>query len=170
MKSRKHLALKLVSTMSSWDEFTSSRAETLATEQAAANLNVFIDQRMGELIAALPTKQGRRNDLTSLPMGNEVTKTESLEDAGLTPKTASQLEQLAANEEVSGRGRLTTPFASRSFICVLAPISASRALGTYLACCSFVSLCLPIRIAVKIWEKPARDSPDSPGFYVFAGR
>jgi len=91
---------KLVSTMSSWDEFTSSRAETLATEQAAANLNVFIDQRMGELVAALPTKQGKRSDITSLPTGNEVTKTEALKDAGLTPKTASQLEQLAANPEV----------------------------------------------------------------------
>ena len=91
---------KLVSTMSSWDEFTSSRAETVATEQAAANLNVYIDQRMGELVAALPTKQGKRSDLTSLPVGNKVTKTEALQDAGLTPKTASQLEQLAKNPEV----------------------------------------------------------------------
>lgn len=91
---------KLVSTMSSWDEFTSSRAETLATEQAAANLNVFIDQRMGELVAALPKATGNQYQQgASLPAGNKA-KGEVLKDAGLTPKTASQLEQLAKNPEV----------------------------------------------------------------------
>lgn len=91
---------KLVSTMSSWDEFTSSRAETLATEQAAANLNVFIDQRMGELVAALPKATGNQYQQgASLPAGNKA-KGEALQDAGLTPKTASQLEQLAKNPEV----------------------------------------------------------------------
>lgn len=53
-----------------------------------------------KILRELPTRQGKRSDLTSSPMGNEVTKSDALKDAGFTPKTAAQLEQLAANPEV----------------------------------------------------------------------
>lgn len=65
-----------------------------------AKVGIYADQRMGELVAALPKATGNQYQQgASLPAGNKA-KGEALQDAGLTPKTASQLEQLAKNPEV----------------------------------------------------------------------
>lgn len=76
------------------------KAEATETAQTFAKVSIYADQRSGEILRELPTRQGMRSDLTSSPMGNEVTKSEALKDAGFTPKTAAQLEQLAANPDV----------------------------------------------------------------------
>lgn len=91
---------KSIASMSELEDVTATKAEMTETAQTFAKVGIYADQRIGEILRELPTKQGKRSDLTSLPTGNEVTKTEAIQDAGLTPKTASQLEQLAANPEV----------------------------------------------------------------------
>ena len=91
---------KTVAATNGIDDVATIKAEATETAQTFAKVGIFCDQRIGELLRELPTKQGKRNDLTSLPTSNEVTKTKAIQDAGLTPKTASQLEQLAANPEV----------------------------------------------------------------------
>lgn len=82
------------------EDVAAIKEEATETAQTFARVSVYADQRIGEILRELPTRQGKRSDLTSSPVGNEVTKSNALKDAGFTPKTAAQLEQLAANPEV----------------------------------------------------------------------
>jgi hypothetical protein len=91
---------KTIAATNGIDDVAAIKSEVAETAQTYAKVGIYADQRIGEILRELPTRQGKRTDLTSSPMGNEVTKSEALTDAGLTPKTASQLEQLAANPEV----------------------------------------------------------------------
>ena len=87
------------------------------TSSLLGRFSVYADQRIGELLRELPTKP--RNQYTDAlsSVQDKPTKTEALQDAGRVRKRTS----LCA---ISGRGRLTKRFPSRSFTCVLALISA----------------------------------------------
>ena len=65
------------------------------TAQTFAKVGIYADQRIGEILRELP-KAKNQHDVSDLPMG----KTQAIKDAGFTPKTAAQLEQLAANPDV----------------------------------------------------------------------
>ena len=67
------------------------------TMQLQAKVALFADQRIGELLKGL--EQAKRGPKVNSPMG-EKTKTEAIEESGLSTKTAYQLEQLAAHPDV----------------------------------------------------------------------
>ena len=76
------------------------KAEATETSQTFAKVSIYTDQRIGEILRELPKKQGKRTDTTSSPMGEEVTKAQALEDAGISRKQAYDLQAMAANPEV----------------------------------------------------------------------
>jgi hypothetical protein len=86
---------KSIATMGELDDVAQAKAEMTETSQTFAKVSVYADQRIGEILRELP-KAKNQHDVSNLPTG----KTQAVKDAGLTPKTASQLEQLAANPEV----------------------------------------------------------------------
>ena len=94
------------------------KAEATETSQTFAKVSIYTDQRIGEILRELPKKQGKRTDTTSSPMGEEVTKAQALEDAGISRKQAYDLQAMAANPEVVlGRERgvhnMNIPYAGR---------------------------------------------------------
>lgn len=82
------------------DEAVTLRADSIATEQAYARVSIFGDQRIGELLRELPTRQGKRTDITSSQTREEVTKSEALHDAGISRSEAYRLEDLAENPAI----------------------------------------------------------------------
>lgn len=80
--------------------WTHEDTETFEIAQTFAKVDLFASQRIGELLRELPTRQGKRTDLTSIPAGTEVTKAQAIESAGIAPKQATDLQALAANPEV----------------------------------------------------------------------
>lgn len=86
---------KTIAATSGIDDVAAIKQEALETEQTFAKVGIYADQRIGEILRELP-KAKNQHDVSDLPMG----KTQTIKDAGFTPKTASQLEQLAANPDV----------------------------------------------------------------------
>ncbi len=91
---------KTIAATNGIEDVAAMKSEVVETEQTYAKVSVYADQRVGEILRELPKAQGKRTDITSLPTGKEVTKAEAIEEAGFTPKTAAQLEKLAANPDV----------------------------------------------------------------------
>lgn len=83
---------KSIAAMNELDDVTATKAEMTETAQTFAKVGIYADQRIGEILRELP-KSDRWSDS---PTG----KTDAIKDAGFTPKTAYQLEQLAANPDV----------------------------------------------------------------------
>lgn len=57
-------------------------------------------QRIGEILRELPTRAGKRTDLTSSTVQEEVTKTDALKESGISRSQAYDLQALAANPDV----------------------------------------------------------------------
>ena len=63
-------------------------------------VGLYADQRIGELLRGLPTRQGARTDATLVTDVTEVTKRQAEQQAGISHKTAIDLQALAANPDV----------------------------------------------------------------------
>lgn len=83
---------KTIAATNGIDDVAAIKQEALETEQTFAKVGLYADQRIGELLRELPTS----NRWSDSPTG----KTETIEDSGMSLKTAYQLEQLAANPDV----------------------------------------------------------------------
>jgi hypothetical protein len=83
--------------MSEIEDVTATKAEMTETAQTFAKVSVYADQRIGEILRELPTKQGARNDITSV---DTPTKVQAEKQANLDHHTAIDLQKMAANPEV----------------------------------------------------------------------
>lgn len=91
---------KSIASMKELDDVTATKAEMTETAQTFAKVGVYADQRIGEILRDLPTKQGKRTDVTSVCMETEVTKGEAIKNAGIAHQQAIDLQKMAANPEV----------------------------------------------------------------------
>ena len=82
------------------DEINDTKAEMNETAMTCSRVSMFCDVRIGELLSEIPTKQGKRTDITSMSVPKEVTKAQILKEAGIDVHTASDLEKLAANVDI----------------------------------------------------------------------
>lgn len=88
---------KTIAATSGIDDVAAIKQEALETEQTFAKVGIYADQRIGEILRELPTRQGKRNDLTSV---GAPTKVEAEREAGIGHATAIDLQKLAANPDV----------------------------------------------------------------------
>ena len=88
---------KSIATMGELDDVAQAKAEMTETSQTFAKVSVYADQRIGEILRELPTKQGARNDITSV---GTPTKVEAEKQAGIGHATSIDLQKMAANPEV----------------------------------------------------------------------
>ena len=90
---------KSIAAMSELDDVAATKAEMTETAQTFAKVGIYADQRIGEILRELPTRQGKRTDTSSTAI-EEVTKAQAIKESGISTPTAYQLEQLAANPDV----------------------------------------------------------------------
>lgn len=90
---------KTIAATSGIEDVAAIKQEALETEQTFAKVGLYADQRIGELLKELPTRQGARTD-TSVTTVTEVTKRQAEESVGISHKTAIDLQALAANPDV----------------------------------------------------------------------
>lgn len=86
---------KTIAATNGIEDVAAIKSEATETAQTFAKVGIYADQRIGEILRELP-KAKNQHDISDLPAG----KTQTVKDAGFTPKTAAQLEQLAANPDV----------------------------------------------------------------------
>lgn len=91
---------KTIAATSSIDDVVTVKEEMTESEQTLAKVGIFCDQRIGEILRELPTKQGKRTDVTSVPVVTEVSKREAEQQAGISHKQSIDLQKMAANPEV----------------------------------------------------------------------
>ena len=91
---------KSIASMSELEDVTATKAEMTETAQTFAKVGIYADQRIGEILRELPTKQGKRTDVTSVPTVTEVSKREAEQQAGISHKQSIDLQKMAANPEV----------------------------------------------------------------------
>lgn len=91
---------KTIAATSGIDDVAAIKEEATETAQTFAKVGIYADQRIGEILRELPTRQGARTDTTSSPTGEEVTKANAIQSAGISRSEAYRLEELAANPEV----------------------------------------------------------------------
>ena len=88
---------KSIAAMSELDDVTATKAEMTETAQTFAKVGIYADQRIGEILRELPTRQGKRTDLTSVGMP---TKVEAEREAHIDHHTSIDLQAMAANPDV----------------------------------------------------------------------
>ena len=88
---------KTIAATNSIDDVVTVKKDMTESEQTFAKIGIYCDQRIGEILRELPTKQGARNDITSV---GTPTKVEAEKHAGVGHATAIDLQKLAANPEV----------------------------------------------------------------------
>ena len=88
---------KTIAATNGIDDVAAIKAEATETAQTFAKVGIYADQRIGEILRELPTKQGARNDITSV---STPTKVEAEKQAGIGHATAIDLQKMAANPEV----------------------------------------------------------------------
>lgn len=91
---------KTIAATNGIEDVTAIKQEALETEQTFAKVGIYADQRIGEILRELPTRAGKRTDLTSSTVQEEVTKTDALKESGISRSQAYDLQALAANPDV----------------------------------------------------------------------
>ena len=99
-RARAQAVHKSIAAMNRLDDVTATKAEMTETAQTFAKVSVYADQRIGELLRELPTRAGKRTDITSSDTQEEVTKADAIADAGIPKSQAYDLQKLAANPDV----------------------------------------------------------------------
>ena len=82
------------------DDVAAIKAEATETAQTFAKVGIYADQRIGEILRELPTKQGKRTDTTLSTTQDEVTKRQAMAESGISKSQAYDLQAMAANPEV----------------------------------------------------------------------
>lgn len=76
------------------------RAQKLHEAQEISEAVLDAEVRIGQLMARVPTRQGKRTDLEPMDSGVQKSKQRIIEDAGFTVKQAQRFETLAAHPEI----------------------------------------------------------------------
>lgn len=76
------------------------RAQKLQEAQAISEAVLDAEVKIGELMAKVPTQQGKRTDIKLLDTAVQKSKQQFIEDAGFTVKQAQRFETLAAHPEI----------------------------------------------------------------------
>ena len=81
------------------------RDQTLKEAQEVSTALIAAEQRIGELLLAIPKAQGKRSDIetSSIDIEEVKTKTETIKDMGYSKDEASDYQQMAKNPEVVQR-------------------------------------------------------------------
>jgi len=90
---------KTIAATNGIDDVATIKSEVTETAQTYAKVGIYADQRIGEILRELPTRQGKRTD-TLVTDVTEVTKRQAEADAGISHKQAVDLQALAANPDV----------------------------------------------------------------------
>lgn len=88
---------KTIAATNGIDDVAAIKSEATETAQTFAKVGIYADQRIGEILRELPTRQGKRNDLTSV---DTPTKVQAERDAGISHAVAIDLQAMAANPDV----------------------------------------------------------------------
>ena len=88
---------KTIAATSGIDDVAAIKAEATETAQTFAKVGIYADQRIGEILRELPTRQGKRTDLTSV---GAPTKVEAEREAHIDHHTSIDLQAMAANPDV----------------------------------------------------------------------
>ena len=76
------------------------REQKLREAQDISEAVLDAEVRIGELMAGVPTRQGKRTDIEPMDSGVQKSKQQIIEDAGFTVKQAQRFETLAAHPEI----------------------------------------------------------------------
>ena len=82
------------------EDVAAIKEEATETAQTFAKVGIYADQRIGEILRELPTRQGKRSDLTSSDTPDKVTRSQAIEASGIERSQAYDLQKLAANPDV----------------------------------------------------------------------
>ena len=91
---------KTIAATNGIEDVAAIKQEALETEQTFAKVGIYADQRIGEILRELPTRQGKRTDTTSCTPMQEVTKAQAIEESGMSSRQAYDLQAMAANPDV----------------------------------------------------------------------
>ena len=91
---------KTIAATNGIDDVAAIKSEVAETAQTYAKVGIYADQRIGEILRELPTRQGKRTDSTSCTPMQEVTKAQAIENSGMSSRQAYGLQALAANPDV----------------------------------------------------------------------
>lgn len=91
---------KTIAATNGIDDVAAIKSEVAETAQTYAKVGIYADQRIGEILRELPTRQGARTDTTSCTPMQEVTKAQAIENSGISSRQAYDLQALAANPDV----------------------------------------------------------------------
>ncbi|WP_405736158.1 hypothetical protein [Bifidobacterium sp.] len=91
---------KTIAATSGIEDVAAIKAEATETAQTFAKVGIYADQRIGEILRELPTRQGMRTDVTSVTTGTDVTKRQAEQSAGISHKQSIGLQAMAANPDV----------------------------------------------------------------------
>ena len=91
---------KTIAATNGIDDVAAIKSEATETAQTFAKVGIYADQRIGEILRELPTRQGKRTDLTSSDATDKVTRKQAIEASGIERSQAYDLQALAANPDV----------------------------------------------------------------------
>ena len=91
---------KTIAATSGIEDVAAIKEEATETAQTFAKVSIYADQRIGEILRELPTRQGKRTDTTSYHTGEEVTKAQAIKESGIGNRQAYDLQAMAANPEI----------------------------------------------------------------------
>ena len=91
---------KTIAATSGIEDVAAIKEEATETAQTFAKVGIYADQRIGELLRELPTKQGKRSDTTLSTTQDEVTKRQAMAQSGIPKSQAYDLQAMAANPDV----------------------------------------------------------------------
>lgn len=91
---------KTIAATSGIDDVAVIKEEATETAQTFAKVSIYADQRIGEILRELPTRQGKRTDTTSCTPMQEVTKAQAIENSGMSSRQAYDLQAMASNPDV----------------------------------------------------------------------
>lgn len=88
---------KTIAATNGIDDVAAIKEEATETAQTFAKVGIYADQRIGEILRELPTRQGLRTDITSV---DTPTKVQAERNAGIDHHTSIDLQAMAANPDV----------------------------------------------------------------------
>lgn len=88
---------KTIAATNGIDDVAAIKQEATETAQTFAKVGIYADQRIGEILRELPTRQGLRTDITSV---DTPTKVQAERNAGIDHHTSIDLQAMAANPDV----------------------------------------------------------------------
>lgn len=91
---------KTIAATSGIEDVAAIKQEALETEQTFAKVGLYADQRIGEILRELPKGHGNQYTSASVTTVTTPTKREAEKQAGVSHKTAIDLQAMAANPDV----------------------------------------------------------------------